>query len=235
MKKLNFKNIENKDAKNFMEIKNINNGVAELYIYGQICSSKWDTYEDTDDICPADVREFLKDLENITELKIYINSPGGSVFGGLGIYNQLKRFNCKKTVYIDGMAGSIASVIALVGDEVIMPLNSQMMIHKPLVALFGFYNSEDFIKITKSLDACQNSILEIYKENLIDCEDFVEIENMVNSETYLSADLCSKYFKNVKIESEKQLFIENVSEEKIVNDTEKEREKEKRLLEIACI
>ena len=64
-----------------------------------------------------------------SEIRIYINSYGGSVFEGTAIYNQLKRHPAHKTVYVDGFACSIASVIAMAGDEVVMPRNTMMMIH----------------------------------------------------------------------------------------------------------
>ena len=63
----------------------------------------------------------LKALGAVAELTVRINSPGGSVFDGVAIYNALKRHDARVTVWIDGIAASIASVIAMAGDEVVMP------------------------------------------------------------------------------------------------------------------
>ncbi|WP_330594436.1 Clp protease ClpP, partial [Clostridioides difficile] len=72
-------------------------------------------------------------------MNIYINSGGGSVFAGMAIYNMLKRHEGFKTVYVDGIAASIASVIALAGDRVVIPQNAYFMIHKPWIGLCGAY------------------------------------------------------------------------------------------------
>lgn len=74
------------------------------------------------------LQEHLKNA-NGQELEIYINSCGGMVMEGLAIYNILKRYPNKKTVYIDGIAASIASVIAMCGDNILMPRNALMLIH----------------------------------------------------------------------------------------------------------
>ena len=58
----------------------------------------------------------LKALGPVAELTLRINSPGGSVFDGVAIYNALKRHDARVTVWIDGIAASIASMIAMAGD-----------------------------------------------------------------------------------------------------------------------
>lgn len=105
------------------EIKQEVNGVLDLYIYGNVEGDYYDWW--TDEIIRSETsanafREALAQNRNVKEIRIYINSYGGSVFEGTAIYNQLKRHNAK-TVYIDGFACSIASVIAMAGDEVVMP------------------------------------------------------------------------------------------------------------------
>ena len=73
----------------------------------------------------------LKKLKNLTQLNVRINSPGGAVFDGLAIYNTLKKHKANVTVSIDGLAASIASVIAMAGDQITMAENALMMIHDP--------------------------------------------------------------------------------------------------------
>src|SRR4051812_46305049 len=85
---------------------------STLTIYGDIGA----TFEDG--ITAAQVKAELDKCKG--DLSVYINSAGGSVFEGLAIYNQLKRYSGKVTCYVDGMAASIASVIALAGDRCLM-------------------------------------------------------------------------------------------------------------------
>ncbi|MFV2394034.1 Clp protease ClpP, partial [Escherichia coli] len=68
---------------------------------------------------------------DITHINLHINSPGGDVFEGIAIFNALKTHGASITAYVDGVAASMASVIAMVGNPVIMPENTFMMIHKP--------------------------------------------------------------------------------------------------------
>lgn len=92
-----------------MMIKNQTDTSADLYFYGDIASETWqsDWYEE--DMAPGDVKEFLDELTGTEKINIHINSGGGSVFGGIAIYNMLKRNDAYKTVYIDGLAASIPS------------------------------------------------------------------------------------------------------------------------------
>lgn len=151
--------------------------------------------EETEDICPKDIVDFLKDLENSKDIEIHINSGGGSVFGGLAIYNLLKSYKGKKTVYIDGLAGSIASVIALVGDIVYVYENSMMMIHNPLTAICGYYNAKDLQEQIEALENCKKSILSIYTANINANIDEEEISVLMDNETWLVGKDIANYFK----------------------------------------
>ena len=92
-------------------------GDGELTLYGEISDVTWWG----DEITPQQFKKDLDDLGDISNLNIYINSPGGDVFAGQTIYSILKRSQAHITVYIDGLAASIASIVAMAGDEVIMP------------------------------------------------------------------------------------------------------------------
>ena len=105
--------------KKYWEFKNMSEDVAELYIYSEIGEDFWG-----ESISATDFKEELDNLGNISNLNVYINSPGGSVFDGLAIHNMLKRHKAYKKVFVDGLAASIASVIALAGDEIIIPENA---------------------------------------------------------------------------------------------------------------
>ena len=103
------------NLKSFLTVKNSTLQTADLYFYGEIVSDWWGAWDDLDQY-PEAIRDFLTEHEG-KDLNIYVNSGGGSVFAGIAIYNMLLRHKGKKTVYVDGIAASIASVIALAGDE----------------------------------------------------------------------------------------------------------------------
>ena len=179
-------------AKNqLMTVKNLTDKSADLYIYGEIVDNtdwKWDET----DVMPDDVLNALNQVEGLSNLNIYINSPGGSVFSGLAIYNMLKRNKAHKTVYVDGLAASMASVIALVGDKVIIPSNAFLMIHKPWTFAMG--NANDFRKIADDLEDIESGVMNVYKENLKEGVDIETIQQMVDEETWLNGEEAAKYF-----------------------------------------
>lgn len=184
----------------YLSVKNATDTSADIYFYGDIVGSEWDKWEDTD-TCPTDVLNILDQVKGAKSLNIYVNSGGGSVFAGLAIYNMLKRHGAHKTVHVDGLAASIASIIALAGDEVIIPSNAFMMIHKPWVMSVG--NANDLRKAADDLDRIEQGIMNIYAENLREGVDVAEIQTMVNAETWLTGEEASQYF-NVKVTEEVQ-------------------------------
>lgn len=182
------------NLKDFLQIKNQTETSADLYFYGDIVSSWWGAWEDTDQY-PDKVKNFLDEAKG-KDLNIYVNSGGGSVFAGMAIYNMIKRHNGHKTVYIDGLAGSIASVIALAGDKVVIPSNAYMMIHKPLAPVYG--NANELREMANVLDTIEEGIINVYKDNLKDGVDIEEIRELVNAETWLTGEEAFKYF-NVEL------------------------------------
>lgn len=191
-----------------IELKN-NTDSQELYFYGDIVSDELDKWTDLD-TCPTDVQDVLNQIDTNKPLDIYINSGGGSVFGGMAIYNMLKRNTCNKTVYVDGLAGSISSVIAMSGDKIVMPSNSFLMIHKPSCIVGG--NADDMRKMADDLDKIQQGILNVYAEKLADGVDISTIEQMVNDETWIVGSEASKYFNVDVVQSNKAVAsISNLS------------------------
>src|SRR5688500_10001945 len=83
--------------------------------------------------------DFIRDLKEITTSKISLrlNSPGGSVFEGITIANAIRTHPANVTVYVDGLAASIASIVALAGDRLVMMPQSQMMIHDASGGCYG--------------------------------------------------------------------------------------------------
>lgn len=125
----------------------------------------------------------LKDHEG-EAIDLHINSPGGSVFDGLAIYNTLKAHQGRVDVYIDGIAASMASVIALAGDQIAMAPNALMMIHNPASGAFG--DAADMRKHADLLDKVKAQLISIYLTRAnVDEEDLVR---MMDEETWLTAD-----------------------------------------------
>lgn len=188
-------------GKQYMTVKNLTSKTADLYIYGEIVDNtdwKWDET----DVMPDDVLKALESVDGLEELNIYINSPGGSVFAGQAIYNMLKRNKAKKNVYVDGVAASMASVIALVGDNIYIPSNAYFMIHKPLTIAYG--NATDFRKLAEDLDVIEKGLVNIYEEKLIDGVDVETIVDLMEKETWLAGDEVAKYF-NVEVIEAKEV------------------------------
>ncbi|MDB8790881.1 ATP-dependent Clp protease proteolytic subunit [Romboutsia sp. 1001216sp1] len=192
---------------NFLQFKNQTETSVDLYFYGDIVSSWYGAWDDADQY-PERVRDFLKDYEN-KDLNIYINSGGGSVFAGMAIYNMLKRHKGTKTVYVDGLAGSIASVIAMAGDRIVVPKNSFLMIHKPLVGVSG--NANELRETADLLDNIEQAIINVYQDNIVEGVDIETIKEMVNDETWLNGEEASQYF-NIELAEENKAVAKVESE-----------------------
>lgn len=168
-------------AKNskFYEIKSsAKTNFAEIYIYGYIGNSIWD------EVNPKSLIDDLKAIEGLKKIEVHINSGGGSVYGGNAIYNALKMHDAEVDVYIEGLAASMASVIAMAGDNVYIADNSMIMIHDPWTWADG--NAEELRKIADQLDKAKKTLVKSYvKKTGLPDED---IENMMSQETYLDAD-----------------------------------------------
>lgn len=169
-------------------------GTLNMYIYGDVEGDAYDWW--TDEVIKSETsanyfREELAKYENINQINIYINSYGGSVFEGTAIYNQLKRHPAHKTVYIDGFACSIASVIAMAGDEIIMPRNTMMMIHNMWMYAAG--NASELRKAADDLDTINAAGRAAYLLKAGDKLEESVLSEMMDSETWLTASQCIQY------------------------------------------
>ena len=127
---------------------------AEIYIYGDIGES-W--YEET-----VSATSFVRDLQalDVEAITVRINSIGGSVPDGLAIYNAIKRHKATVTTEVDGMAFSIASLIAMAGDQVHMANNAMLMIHAPWTYAAG--NSAELRELADQLDTWASAMSTSY-------------------------------------------------------------------------
>ena len=108
-------------------------------------------------------KQFAQDLAacgDVSQINLRIHSPGGDVFAGMAIYNTLKAHPARVDVYIDGLAASMASVIAMAGDKVYMPTNAMMMIHKPWGAQGG--DADDMRRYADLLDKVEGTLVQAY-------------------------------------------------------------------------
>jgi ATP-dependent Clp endopeptidase proteolytic subunit ClpP len=126
----------------------------------------------------------LKALGPVAELTVRINSPGGSVYDGVAIYNALKRHDAVVTVWVDGIAASIASMIAMAGDEVVMPENAMLMLHDPLGLVMG--TASDMRAMADALDKMKAGMVAAYRDK--SGRDDAQIETLMAAETWLSAE-----------------------------------------------
>ncbi|MDK4516858.1 Clp protease ClpP [Fusobacterium necrophorum] len=152
----------------------------DIKIYGPIGSHSWWS----EDMTSAD--DIYKELENfgeVEDINLYINSPGGSVTDGCAIYSALKRHKARVNVFIDGQCSSIASVIAMAGDKIVMSPVSTMMIHNPVSALAG--EAKDMRHLASVLDIMKETIINAYvTKSSLSRE---EISELMNQETYFTS------------------------------------------------
>ena len=169
-------------------------GTLELYIYGDVEGDGYDWWRDEvirSETSANAFRDALAAHPNVTQIDLYINSYGGSVFEGTAIYNQLRRHPAHKTVYVDGFACSIASVIAMAGDEVVMPRNTLMMIHNMWMGAVG--NATELRKAADDLDVMNAAGRQAYLEKAGEKLDETALTDMMDAETWLTAEQCIQY------------------------------------------
>lgn len=155
----------------------VNGDTTEITIYGDIGESWWG-----ESISSNDIKNALKDVTTET-ITIHLNSPGGDAFDGIAIYNQLKNHDAKVIAYVDGLAASAASIIAMAADELIMNTGSMLMIHE--ASTFTWGTKADIKKTLNALEGIDKSIADIYMTRFNGERN--ELENLVESETWFTA------------------------------------------------
>ncbi|NYB73861.1 Clp protease ClpP [Sedimentibacter hydroxybenzoicus DSM 7310] len=190
---------------------------VDIYMYGRIVDQQpidWWTGEPVpgDFIYPEDVRNLVKEAGE-REINLHINSTGGSIYASIAINNFLKQCKNRINVYIDGIAASGASIIAMAGDEINMPSNTTMMIHRAAAGVYG--NAEDFRKAAHTLDKFDETVLNSYKSRFVGTVE--ELKNLIKEETYLTAEECKVFglCDNILEEMEDKLDAENNADIKV--------------------
>lgn len=174
-------------SKKFWEFKNQTTDEADLYLYLEIASWGGGYYAHS-------AKSFKGELDALGELKtlnVYINSPGGDVFEGVAIYNMLKRHKAHVNIHVDGLAASIASVITMAGDTIIMPSNAMMMIHNAWMYTAG--NSKDLREAADMLEKVDTSIRQSYLTKAGDKLAEGDLITLMEAETWLTAQEAFDY------------------------------------------
>lgn len=191
---------------NGFEVKN-KGKTGEIWLYGTIG-------DDWDGVSAKTFASSLKDLGDVNELHVFINSPGGSVGDGLAIHSQLTRHSARKLVSIDGYALSAASFVAMAGDDITMSSGAMYMIHDPWTFAMG--NAADLRATADVLDRHRDSILNMYetRSNLTR----ERLAEMMAAETWFNADEAIEYgFAHSKVEGEKVAACVDLSRFKYQN------------------
>lgn len=176
-----FRNRTQAPTKKF-EVLNKTADSADLFIYDEI--GYWG-------ITASMMATVLQSLDNVKTINLHINSPGGSVFDGVAIYNMLVAHSADIHVHIDGLAASIASLIAMAGDEIHIADNAMVMIHNPWAIIAGSAN--ELRKQASVMDQIQQTLVNTYAART--GQKAEDIQKWMDDETWMaSADAKAKGF-----------------------------------------
>ena len=181
---------------------------ADIYIYSEIGGFEMNAQSFIDE---------FKHLKN-KDINVHINSLGGSVFDGLAIYTALKNHSKKVTTKVEGIAASIASVIAMAGDSIEIAENSLFMIHNPFAMAGG--DATELRKTASVLDKIRDEIADIYaKKSKQDTETLVglmDAETWFNSNETLELGFVNNVTGAVEIQNNYDISkFSNITSEKI--------------------
>lgn len=178
-----------------------------FYIYGDIVSDNtgsWFCDPSETAVTPKDLQEEIDELSDQDVLDIYINSNGGEVFAATAMTAMLKRAKdkgIKVNTYVDGIAASSASLIAMAGDTITVYDSSMIMIHKPISYTIG--NSEDMLKSAETLENVENAtMIPLYMTKALVDEE--EIKALVTAETWMGVQKIQQYFNVTHVTESKQ-------------------------------
>ncbi len=180
-------------SKSPLRIENKSATSAEIILYGGIGKDYWG------DGSMISAKQFSDELKNIpatvNKINLRINSPGGDVFDGIAIYNRLKQFDAEVIVWIDGLAASISSIIALAGDTINIGEGALYMVHLPWTFTGG--NRMELDNTVSRLMDVEEQMVSIYaKKTGLDRN---EIKALLEAETWMDADQAiEKGFVDVK-------------------------------------
>lgn len=156
------------------QFRNVAADEPELFLYDEI--GGWGTLAE----------DFIAELEAITapRLRVRVSSPGGSVFEGVALANALRAHPAEVTVQVDGIAASIASVIAMAADRVVMQPQAMLMVHEASGLCMG--DAQDMQDMAALLDKISGNIADAYSEKAGGTRD--EWRQVMQAETWYTAE-----------------------------------------------
>lgn len=178
------------ETRGYIDMKATDTG-AELYLYGDIVDDEL-VAAYFGGTCPQAIADFVNGLNPNAPVTIYFNSPGGDVFAGLAIQNILKRHAGKKTGQVDGMAASIASVILMGCDEIVVNTGAQIMVHDPWTYVQG--NARTLREVADQLDQAKESILDVYMTKTREGVSRDQVAGLMEAETWMRGEKAAEYF-----------------------------------------
>lgn len=155
------------------------NKKAEILIHEQI-GADWFG----DGLTSKQFAQQLRDLGEVSDITVRINSPGGAVSDGVAIYNMLRSHGANIKVVVEGLAASIASIIAMAGDEITMGEGAMMMVHSPWTFAMG--SAEDMRDTADILDKFEGTLVDIYASRTGMAKD--EIHQLLKAETWMNGE-----------------------------------------------
>ena len=163
----------------FFNIQTDSNGVGAIFLYGDI----GDHY----DVQSGRVAKELMEAEKANRrVNVRINSNGGEVYCGIAIYNALKNSKADVHIYVDGIAASMASVIALCGKPVEMSKYARLMLHSVSGGCYG--NKKDMQKCIEEIESLEDSLGDIYAARLGMTKEEVKAAYFDGEDHWLTAD-----------------------------------------------
>ncbi|WP_068775766.1 head maturation protease, ClpP-related [Paenibacillus sp. FJAT-26967] len=175
-----------KKTNNFWQFNSLSPSEGELILYGDIRSEKPWWSEGDDGVYPRQFSSDLNSLGDVAKITVRVNSRGGDVSAATAIYTRLKSHAAVVTIIVEGMAASAATIIMMAGDVVKAPAAAQVMIHDPLLMLYGMYNAEDMDKMKAILETSKNSIMNAYINKT--GRDREELSAMMTQEKWMTAE-----------------------------------------------
>jgi len=154
---------------------------GEIWLYDQIGQSFWG-----DGISAKSFQKELSAMGKVTSLTVRINSPGGDVFDGFAIFNQLRQHPASVDVNVDGVAASIASIIAMAADpgKLRMAKNSMMMIHDPAGMAMG--GADEMLRVAALLNTIKGNLADTYVDRTGNGK--AAVEDWMSAETWFTAE-----------------------------------------------
>lgn len=183
--------------------------IVDVQIHGVIDGG----WLDDQSTSTAEIAKALAEHQDAKKINVHINSVGGSLFGGVALYNILQAHPGEVTSYVDGLAASAASLIAMAGKTV-MGRGAMLMIHNPLAMAMG--DAADLRRTAAVLDKARDALLEIYKAKT--GKNGTELKAMLDAETWLGADQAKRQgFANEVADGGEADVVQDLGEQVMFN------------------